>query len=188
MVGKTRLAVSFFIVTAVSLLLIAVLFFIVKDNRPTASPAEQIVMPGQPITVESFRYTVTNVHENNTVTQGIGIFASQAVAREGAKFVIFDVSIENIGKEKGYVNKGVMFVTDSEDRKFDVAGGRDKVFRELPAIDPGLTAEYVEFYVEVPENVQGLMLHIKGTGFLSGAEGKFYLENIKTVKNVSSNK
>jgi hypothetical protein len=188
MVHKTRLVVSFFILVSVSLLLIAVFLFLVKTDHPTNVPEEQIALPGQPITVENFRYTVTNVHENNSVTQGVSIFASQTVAREGAKFVIFDVSIENMGKEKGYVNKGVMFVTDSEDRKFDVAGGRDKVLRELPAIDPGLTAEYVEFYVEVPENVLGLMLHIKGTGFLSSAEGKFYLENTKTIKNASSDK
>ena len=176
MVHKTRLAVSFFIVSAVSLLLIAVLFFIVKDNRQTVSPAEQIAMPGQPFTVENFRYTVTNVHESSTVVQGIDIFASTTTAREGAKFVVFDISAENIGKERGYVNKGSMFVTDSEDRKFDVAGGKDKVFRESPAIDPGLTAEFIDFYVEVPQDAQGLVLHITSAGLFSSEEARSSLE------------
>lgn len=181
MVHKTRLAVSFFITLSVSLLLIAVFLFLVKTDHPTGVPEEQIVLPGQPMSMENFRYTITNVREANEVTQGVGIFASKTTAREGAKFVIFDALIENIGKEKGYVSKGIMFVTDSEGRKFDVAGGRDKVFRENPAIDPGLTAEYVEFYVEVPENVQGLMLHIKSTGFLSSQEAKCHLTTVNAT-------
>jgi len=180
MVGKSRLAFSFFITAAVSLLLISVVLFLL--NHPANQPVQQIAVPGKPFTVENFRYTVTNVHENNSVMQGIDIFASKTIAREGAKFVIFDISIENLGKERNYPNKGSLFVTDEEDRKFDVAGGRDKVFRESPAIDPGLTAEFVGFYVEVPQDAQGLVLHIPGQAFLSSEEGKTYLKNISINK------
>ncbi len=187
MVGKIRLAFSFFILAAVSLLLISVVVFLLKTDNPANRPVQQIAAPGQSFTVENFRYTVANVHENDTVMQGIDIFASKTTARTGAKFVIFDLSVENLGKEKAYPNKGIMFVTDDEDRRFDVAGGRDKVFRESPAIDPGLTAELVDFYVEVPQDAQDLILHVPGQAFLSAEEGKSYLENAKTANNASGN-
>ncbi|MDO8339937.1 MAG: DUF4352 domain-containing protein [Candidatus Burarchaeum sp.] len=188
MVGKTRLAFSFFITAAVSLLLISVVLFLLKADNPDNQPEQQIAVPGQPFTVENFRYTITNVHETDSVMQGIAMFASTTTARAGAKFVIFDISIENLGKEKSYPNKGSLFVTDDEGRRFDVAGGRDKVFRESPTIDPGLTAEYVDFYVEVPEDAQGLVLHMPGQALLSRDEGKSYLENAKPAMNASSDK
>lgn len=93
-------------------------------------------------------------------------FGSATRARTGAEYYIFDVSVTNNGKTSDLFYSGNLKVIDSQGREFDVAGGSDASGRIITDTDiqPGLSANYRDFYAEVPKDATGLVLAIYENG------------------------
>ena len=120
--------------------------------------------------VESLLVVVKNLERSESVEDGY----TGEKARSGAEYVIFDISIKNNGKTPEIFYNGNMKVFDSEEREFNVAGGIDNDGRRITNrdIQPGLTADYKRFYVEVPKDANGLVLEIYENGvWKTGRQG-----------------
>ena len=116
---------------------------------------KKIYATNEAFVVGDLTLIVKNVRKQTTVGYG-------TVARTGAKFIVFDVDVKNTGKKSTSFISGDITAVDSQEREYDVAGGnKDKTGRYLDSkIQPGLSTQFVEFYVEVPQQVNALRLKV----------------------------
>ncbi|PIO01715.1 hypothetical protein COX86_00160 [Candidatus Micrarchaeota archaeon CG_4_10_14_0_2_um_filter_60_11] len=127
-------------------------------GTPSASLAAtstlQATAIGTPFKLGDLEITVKNVRQKTTV--GSGYFVENA--REGAKYVVFDAEVKNDGKESYSFSTNRIKAYDEQERKFDVALSYASNERIYDSIEPGLKANYVDFYVEVPQETPKLQL------------------------------
>ena len=114
--------------------------------------ASTIFHEGDTFIVGELQYQVLNIREQDSV--------SYAQARSGSRFVVFDVHVDNVGDESDSVSSLNMKVYDTQNREYDVAGG-DQVGRGGTNIQPELSEDYRNFYVEVAESTPRSQLTLK---------------------------
>lgn len=119
-----------------------------------ASSTIQATSIGTPFKLGDLEITVKNVRQKTTV--GSGYFIENA--REGAKYVVFDAEVKNNGKNSDSFSTSRIKAYDEQERKFDVALSYASNERIYDSIEPGLKANYFDFYIEVPQETQRLRL------------------------------
>ncbi|MFH1257967.1 MAG: DUF4352 domain-containing protein [Candidatus Micrarchaeota archaeon] len=103
-------------------------------------------------------------------------------ARAGAVFYIFEAIVENRGKSSVSFGASNLKVRDENGRVFDVGGCEDKLRGGMSIgerIEPGLSADYANCYVEVPENTEVVLLEIS-EGYFSGVGARVDLSDTET--------
>lgn len=102
---------------------------------------------GDKFVLENFAYTFTNLEKTSFV--GNEYFGDEA----NGEFLIFDVSVENVGNEADYINNEI-YLIDNQGREFEqdddawIYLDDNLIFEEL---NPGLTKKG-QIIFDVPEN------------------------------------
>ncbi|MEK6953571.1 MAG: DUF4352 domain-containing protein [Candidatus Micrarchaeota archaeon] len=144
-------------------------------NATTKTPIYSL---GEKFMVGSMQLTVPLASKADFVLEG----KTGKEARIGAVFYVFEVTVENQGKGSVSFGTSNLKVRDENSREFDVGGCEDKLRGGKSIgerIEPGLSADYINCYVEVPENTKVVLLEIN-EGYFSGVGARVDLSRAET--------
>lgn len=150
-------------------------------NTPSTTEKKQLVQSyylGDKVNVGSFAYTVNSYYTTDKLGQDLmGTFIGE---KADGLFLIFNVTIENIGKESKTMWDSYIKVVDDQERTFEhdstaeiyIPNGQQFLFEQM---QPGLPKTgYIVF--DVPKNLSG-RLEISTDNILSSE--KVYIQWIK---------
>lgn len=106
---------------------------------------------GEPITLNSFKYTINSVEQKTNIIGAMGY-----LTKEG-NFLIVDLTLENVGNEAEYINDE-LYIVDSQNREFEsdyeYSMYVDNYLSSINKINPGLS-ETGQLVFDIPENLEG---------------------------------
>ena len=145
-----------------------------KIQQPDSNEQEQAKTHqiGDTVQVGNIAYRINDVSTAEVVSMG-----SYLSEEADGIFYIIDLTVENKGKESGYLFGSTLTVIDDQGREFDHDSEAEMYHEESISfgeqIQPGLAKSGVKIF-DLPKNAKGLELKIVGSG-LSAEEAYFDL-------------